>query len=101
MQWSEIMQKQPRERWDLGNLQQCPEYEVLEEDAEGIPSVLYASEPYLGRNTRVFAYLGVPKGEQPVPGMVLVHGGGGTAFKEWVQLWNRRGYAAIAMDLAG
>ena len=101
MQWSELMQKQPRERWDLGNLQQCPEYEVLEEDAEGIRSVLYASEPYLGRNTRVFAYLGVPKGEQPVPGMVLVHGGGGTAFKEWVQLWNRRGYAAIAMDLAG
>ncbi|MHC4534859.1 MAG: alpha/beta hydrolase family protein [Planctomycetota bacterium] len=33
--------------------------------------------------------------------MVLVHGGGGTAFREWVQLWAKRGYAAIAMDLAG
>jgi dienelactone hydrolase len=37
----------------------------------------------------------------PWPGIVLVHGGGGTAFPEWVTLWARRGYAAIAMDLAG
>jgi cephalosporin-C deacetylase-like acetyl esterase len=33
--------------------------------------------------------------------MVLVHGGGGTAFREWARLWAERGYAAIAMDLAG
>jgi dienelactone hydrolase len=33
--------------------------------------------------------------------MVLVHGGGGTAFEEWVRLWNGRGYAAIAMDTCG
>ena len=33
--------------------------------------------------------------------VVLVHGGGGTAFSEWVKLWAKRGYAAIAMDLAG
>ena len=33
--------------------------------------------------------------------MVLVHGGGGTAFDYWVRLWNSRGYAAIAMDLCG
>ncbi len=33
--------------------------------------------------------------------MVLVHGGGGTAFDRWVKLWNSRGYAAISMDLCG
>ena len=33
--------------------------------------------------------------------MVLVHGGGGTAYAEWVRLWNRRGYAAIAPDTCG
>jgi cephalosporin-C deacetylase-like acetyl esterase len=33
--------------------------------------------------------------------MVLIHGGGGTAFAEWVRMWNRRGYAAIAMDTCG
>jgi hypothetical protein len=33
--------------------------------------------------------------------MVLIHGGGGTAFEEWVRLWVGRGYAAIAMDNCG
>ena len=33
--------------------------------------------------------------------MVLVHGGGGTAFADWAKLWTGRGYAAIAMDLCG
>ena len=34
-------------------------------------------------------------------GIVLVHGGGGTAFDVWVRLWTSRGYAAIAMDTCG
>ena len=33
--------------------------------------------------------------------VVLVHGGGGTAFAEWVRLWTKRGYCAIAMDTCG
>ena len=33
--------------------------------------------------------------------MVCIHGGGGTAFADWVYLWAKRGYAAIAMDLNG
>lgn len=33
--------------------------------------------------------------------MVLVHGGGGTAFEDWVKLWTDRGYVAIAMDTCG
>jgi dienelactone hydrolase len=36
-----------------------------------------------------------------VPAMVLIHGGGGTAFADWAKLWTGRGYAAIAMDLCG
>jgi dienelactone hydrolase len=50
----------------------------------------------------VFAYYAKPKtGKGPFPAMVLVHGGGGTAFAEWATLWAERGYAALAMDLAG
>lgn len=67
-----------------------------------VQEVYYEGEPLGGKPTRVFAYLGRP--EKPtgkVPGMVLVHGGGGTAFAEWATLWAQRGYAAIAMDLAG
>ena len=33
--------------------------------------------------------------------MVLVHGGGGKAFHEWVKIWNDKGYAAISMSLEG
>jgi len=33
--------------------------------------------------------------------MVLIHGGGGTAFADWVRLWTARGYAAIAMNTCG
>ena len=33
--------------------------------------------------------------------MVLVHGGGGTAYKEWVQKWNAQGFAAISIAVEG
>ena len=32
---------------------------------------------------------------------MLVHGGGGTAFREWVEKWTERGYAAISIAVEG
>lgn len=70
-----------------------------------VQEVYYAGEPLGGKATRVFAYLGRPDserwGEGPHPGMVLVHGGGGRAFRDWAEHWARRGYVALAMDLSG
>ncbi len=67
-----------------------------------VQEVYYEGEPFQGKPTRVFAYVGKPaEGKGPFPGMVLVHGGGGQAFREWAQLWAERGYYAIAMDTAG
>jgi len=60
--------------------------------------------PYKGKQTEVFAIYGMPpkaSAQAKVPGIVLLHGGGGTAFYEWVKLWNARGYAAVAVDLCG
>ena len=59
---------------------------------------------YQGAPTRVFAYLGIPTSataESPAPGVVLVHGGGGTAYRTWVDRWTERGYAAISVAVEG
>jgi len=72
-------------------------------EQEGVRAVYMDGPAYRGKPTKVFAWVGVPKVEagRRAPAMVLVHGGGGTAFAEWVRLWTSRGYAAIAMDTCG
>jgi dienelactone hydrolase len=90
--------------WDRAALEAAPQWTYLERPkAEGVRAITYEGLPYRGESTRVFAWLGLPEVEAgtQVPAMVLVHGGGGTAFEEWVRLWVSRGYAAIAMDTCG
>jgi dienelactone hydrolase len=87
--------------WKLDELRKPPKVEWLDKDGK-LRRLLYESEAYQGKPTRVFAYYAEPeKIDGKAPAMVLVHGGGGTAFAEWAQLWAKRGYVAIAMDLAG
>jgi dienelactone hydrolase len=86
--------------WDLKTLATPPKVTVLKEEP-GLLTLTYTNVPYLGKPTQVFAYLAIPQGTGPFPAMVLVHGGGGTAFREWAELWAKRGYVALAMDLAG
>ena len=58
---------------------------------------------YKGKPTKFLACYAIPKAadSRSVPAMVCVHGGNGTAYREWVELWAKRGYAAIAMDTCG
>ena len=63
--------------------------------------VYYEGETFEGKPTRVFAYYGKPEGEGPFPAVLLIHGGGGKAFADWAELWAKRGYVALAPDLAG
>ncbi len=87
--------------WDLSSLAARPECTWVNQTGS-LRSLYYTGEPYDGHPTRVFAYYAVPsKVSEKLPAMVLVHGGGGKAFREWAELWARRGYAAIAMDLGG
>jgi dienelactone hydrolase len=70
----------------------------------GLRSIFYQALDWNGQPTRVYAYLGLPAGTPPAagwPAVVLVHGGGGTAFHAWVKRWTSRGFAALAMDLEG
>ena len=88
--------------WDMERLSKPPATRVWFE-AEVMP-VMIEGEPYKGRPTWCFAYYGVPEWATPVnkaPAIVLVHGGLGTAYPEWVRMWVRRGYAAICVDTCG
>lgn len=94
--------------WNLTELKQTPTMRWVDQSGP-VHSLLYAGEKFQGKETEVFAFyaspttLGLSKGNQTgrYPGVVLIHGGGGTAFVEWTWLWAKRGYAAIAMDLSG
>ena len=68
-----------------------------------VEEIFYEGPSFQGKPTRVFAYLGRPatSGIGRSPAMVLVHGGGGKAFRDWAEHWAKRGYVALAMDLAG
>ena len=91
--------------WDRETLYKPPQvFDAPEFATNGVTALFYEGEPYQGKPTRVFAYYGFPEGAtaaKPVPGIVLIHGGGGSAFVRWVRLWNSRGYAAISMDTCG
>ena len=93
--------------WNLKALERVPAFGWLDE-SKPIREIFYEGEPYEGRSTGVFAYyaspatLGIDKTPgKKFPGAVLIHGGGGNAFEQWVEVYAKRGYAAISMDLAG
>ena len=88
----------------MGQLTEAPAiYPADGFEAEGdVKAIFFDALPWSGKPTRVFAWMGVPSGAGgKVPAVVLVHGGGGTAFKEWVQKWNEKGYAAISIAVEG
>lgn len=93
--------------WDVESLQKAPAFSWTKEDSV-VRSLVYESVDYDGLPTSVFAYYsnpdiiaGRPASGKKFPAVVLIHGGGGRAFPQWVEKWANMGYAAIAMDLAG
>jgi dienelactone hydrolase len=93
--------------WSLEKLTSPPAMKWLD-DSSRIRSLTYENEQFKGQTTDVFAFYATPgtirgdaSKDKNLPAVVLIHGGGGTAFAQWTWLWAKRGYAAIAMDLSG
>ena len=91
------------------NVTYMPEYDP-KSSASGanawsnIKALTYDGVEIGGQKTKVFAYIGYPEGassSNKAPAIVLLHGGGGHAYAEWVKRWTDRGYVAIAMDNTG
>ena len=69
---------------------------------ENIEGIYFTGAEYNGEKTEIFAYLGVPETQKPAdgyPAMVLVHGGLGQAYADWVKLWTDRGYVALSLSV--
>lgn len=93
--------------WNLDQLAEPPKFQWLEKEP-AVRALQYVGEPFHGKPTHVYAFYATPgtiSGDKdakgPWPAVVLVHGGGGTAYPQWVEMWAKRGYVAISMDLAG
>ena len=92
-------------KWNMNALSKVPKTYAAPADLNraGMRAFFYAGPMWRGRPTKVFAWMGIPAHRlgQRVPGVVLIHGGGGTASDGGVRLWMERGYAAISMDTTG
>ena len=92
--------------WDTKGIRNVPQYKVMTSDSA--IGLIYQGLSYQGKPQNVYAYYATPGTlngdrnlDKNLPAVVLVHGGGGTAFREWAVMWAKKGYAAIAMDLRG
>ncbi len=92
--------------WDVKGIHDVPVYKTVSTDSA--IGMIYQGLPYKGKAQNVFAYYATPgtlsgdrSKDKNLPIVILVHGGGGTAFKEWAIMWAKKGYAAIAMDTRG
>lgn len=66
---------------------------------ENIKPIYYS----VGTKNRVFAYYGKPSTVCPeigYPAVLLIHGGDGCAYYEWVKEWTDKGFVAIAPDFS-
>lgn len=117
---ADLWHEDPKTYWDLDLLKMQPTYRAApfaDSQVEGFQALLikgfgpakddktfYGGKPK-PLSTKVsaefFAYMGFPSTPMPeggYPGVVMIHGGGGTAFPVYAKHWISRGYAVIILD---
>ena len=94
----------PDSLWQAPKIIEDTENDRTETGIGGTIKAIYYRSDYDGQESYAFAFLGIPEGasaDDKKPAVLLVHGGGGTAYWQWVKEWVNRGYVALAMDLEG
>ncbi|MBQ6327919.1 MAG: hypothetical protein IJI35_02800 [Kiritimatiellae bacterium] len=101
---NDTAREEPEKYWNFQELSAVPSFREApfpEAQSEKLRPLLVSGKGPGGTNAEFFVYYAVPEGKAPAagwPGVVLVHGGGGTAFPRWIREWQDLGFAVIAMD---
>lgn len=101
---ADSFRESPNKYWNFKELEKAPAYKAatfLDSKFPGLQAILYDGVEVDGVKSPVFAYIGYPEGKAPqggFPAVLLIHGGGGTAYPNYVRKWNARGYAVMAID---
>ncbi|MCE5278736.1 MAG: dienelactone hydrolase family protein [Planctomycetaceae bacterium] len=63
----------------------------------------FTAETYKGVPCRIYAIYSAPVGvgRKKLPAVMHIHGGGQTAYVDWLKFWNARGYAAMTYNWGG
>lgn len=94
----------PDDYWNRKELYQVPSWRpnpYPESDYPGMKAMLVKGHGLKGESGEFFVYYAVPKKRMPKggwPAVLLVHGGGGTAFPQIVDEWRQEGFAVMALD---
>lgn len=97
-------EEDPKAYWkmdELAKVPACRPSPFPDSDFKGLKAMLVSGRGLGGAEAEFFCYYGVPKGPRPAagwPGVVLVHGEGGTADPRHVRRWTDLGFAVIAPD---
>lgn len=92
--------------WDMETLSKSPKVKSMERTVKG-KTFLFESVPHKNRKSSVYAYYSNPdllvgsESTRVFPTVLLIHGGSGRVYTEWVEKWAGEGYAAIAIDFIG
>ena len=98
------LRENPEKYWDVSKLLQAPAYRPSPfEDCKDpeLQDILFDGVPFKGKSAPVFAYIAYPKTPMPeggYPGVLLIHGGGGTAYPCFAKLWASKGFAVLMID---
>ena len=94
----------PEKYWNFAELSRVPAYRespYADSKCADLQDLLIEGAPVEGKAAEFFVYYGYPAGPVPeggYPAVLLVHGGGGTAYPQYAKLWIERGYAVMIMD---
>ena len=94
----------PAKYWNLDELSKTPSYRVsphAESDWKGLQALLVKGKGPKDGEAEFFCTYALPETPRPPKGypcVLLVHGGGGTAFPNYIDHWRKNGFAVLAPD---